>query len=69
MSDQLLDELLTPRETARVLKVSVPTLAVWRSTRRYNLPWVRVGAAIRYRRVDVLKFIESRTQLPDASAA
>ena len=31
------DELLTPKQAAQLLKVSVGTLAVWRSTKRYDL--------------------------------
>ena len=31
------DEPLTPKQAAQLLKVSVGTLAVWRSTKRYDL--------------------------------
>ena len=52
--------LLTEREAAERLRVSPGTLTVWRSTRRYPLPFVRIGTAVRYRESDVEAFIESR---------
>ena len=56
------DDLLTPAQTAKALTVTEGTLSVWRSTGRYNLPFVKVGRWVRYRWSDVLAFIESRTQ-------
>ena len=38
------------------------TLAVWRCTGRFNLPFVKVGRAVRYRREDVEAFIASGAQ-------
>ena len=53
------DELLTPTETAALLKVRAQTLATWRSAHRYDLPFVRVGnKAIRYRLSDVNAWID-----------
>lgn len=54
--------LLTPETAAKYLGIKPETLAVWRSTGRYNLPFVKVGRWVRYREEDVLAFIESRTQ-------
>ena len=54
-------ELLSPTEVAALLRVSLSALATWRSTRRYNLVFIRVGRRIRYRREDVDKFLEART--------
>jgi len=54
--------LLTPAQTAKLLGVTVATLATWRCTRRYPLPWVRVGRSIKYRQEDVAAFIESRLE-------
>lgn len=53
--------LLTPTEAADFLAVKVQTLAVWRSAKRYGLPFVRVGNCIRYRLTDLEAFLESRT--------
>ena len=52
--------LLTPDQTRERLGVSIGTLAVWRCTRRYNLPFVRVGSKVMYREEDVERFISSR---------
>jgi Helix-turn-helix domain len=52
--------LLTPHQTRERLGVSIGTLAVWRCTRRYNLPFVRVGSKVMYREEDVERFISSR---------
>ncbi len=53
--------LLTPEQVAEILNVGVGTLAVWRATRRYPLPFVKIGACVRYRPADVERFIGSRT--------
>lgn len=53
--------LLTPSETARILGVKEDTLTVWRCTRRYNLPFIKVGRLVRYRPKDVAEFIERQT--------
>ncbi len=54
--------LLDPDQVAEILGVSVKTLNVWRCTGRYNLPFVKSGARVRYRRTDVEAFIERRTR-------
>lgn len=56
-------KLLTPDETAERLGVLTNTLDAWRCTRRYDLPYVKVGRLVRYREIDVEAFIESRLQL------
>jgi excisionase family DNA binding protein len=53
--------LLTPTETADFLGVTVGTLQIWRTTRRYPLPYVKSGRLVRYKVEDVLAFIERRT--------
>jgi hypothetical protein len=55
-----LERLLTPLETASVLRVSVGTLAVWRATKRYPLVYIKCGRSVRYRESDLKAFIESR---------
>jgi hypothetical protein len=49
------------KEAAEILGVTPGTLSVWRCTRRYPLPYVKVGRAVRYRVADLERFIESRT--------
>lgn len=52
--------LLTKEDVSEILGVSTGTLAVWRATKRYNLPYVKSGRLIRYREEDVEAFITSR---------
>ncbi len=52
--------LIQPEQAAEVLGISPGTLQVWRSTGRYNLPYVKVGGRVMYRPEDVQAFIESR---------
>jgi len=55
------DTLLTEAETANQLNTKSETLAVWRSTKRYPLPYIKIGRSVRYRQGDVRAFIKSRT--------
>lgn len=55
------DGLLTTADAARMLDVTPGTLEVWRATKRYPLPHVKIGRNVRYRKSDVLAFIQSRT--------
>lgn len=61
--------LLTPEQTAASLGVTEKTLNVWRCTGRVNLPYVKVGARVRYRRADVDAYIARRTVTPNAPEA
>ena len=54
-------ELLTRDEAAAYLGVKPQTLAVWHTTHRYHLPLVKVGSKVRYRKVDLDAWLESRT--------
>ncbi|MFT4563807.1 MAG: excisionase family DNA binding protein [Gammaproteobacteria bacterium] len=54
-------ERLNRPEAARYLGVSVNTLEVWASTGRYELPFVRIGRRVFYRRSDLDAFIDRRT--------
>jgi predicted site-specific integrase-resolvase len=50
--------LLTPKKAAEILGVAIGTLAVWRCTARYPLPFVKIGRRVMYREQDVNSFIE-----------
>lgn len=52
--------LLTPFEVSKTLGVDVETLNTWRTTKRYKLPYVKVGRLVRYRKQDLESFINSR---------
>lgn len=54
-------DLLTRREAAAYLGVTPETLAVWASTKRYPLQFVKVGRLAKYRKSDLDTFINSRT--------
>ena len=54
------DVLLTPEQTAEKLTVQTDTLAVWRCTGRYKLPFLKVGRNVRYRLSDVNAWLEAR---------
>lgn len=56
-------DLLTRKEAAYLLRLRPNTLAVWAVSRRFNkeLPVIRLGRnLVRYRRSDILRFIEQR---------
>jgi excisionase family DNA binding protein len=57
--------LRTPQEAADFLGIKVQTLAVWRTTKRYAIPFIRVGNAIRYRQSDLEKWLAERTVTPE----
>lgn len=60
--------LLTEQQAADRLGVSAGTLRVWRCTRRYPLPWIKIGKAVRYDPAEVEKFITDNTVTPAAVA-
>ena len=53
--------LLTREEAAEYLRVTPGTLAVWASTRRYELPFIKCGRAVRYRKADLDRWLAGRT--------
>jgi len=54
-------KLLSPSEAAEVLGVKEQTLAIWRCTGRYDLPFIRAGRKIKYRLADLEHWLERRT--------
>lgn len=53
--------LLPRKSAAKIIGVECNTLATWASTRRYDLPFVRIGSRAFYKVGDVLDFIERNT--------
>jgi predicted DNA-binding transcriptional regulator AlpA len=49
------------KQAAAALGIKASTLSVWRSTGRYNLPFVKVGRMVRYRISDLAEFLARRT--------
>ena len=60
---------LTPPEVAEMLGVAVQTLSMWRSTGRYDLPYVRCGGRVRYIESDVLAWLDRRRGTSTAAIA
>jgi len=61
MSDnEFNDEWFDTKRAARYLKYSPGTLAVWRSTKRYDLKHSKIGRSIRYRKSSLDEFAEAR---------
>lgn len=55
------NNLLSNQEAAEYIGVSPNTLEVWRCTKRYDLPYIKVGRIVKYRREALDAFLESRT--------
>lgn len=68
--DELNDgELLDDKQAASVLKTKPATLSVWRTTGRYNLPYIKIGRLVRYRAGDLKAFINGRVHAHTGNAA
>lgn len=57
-------KLLNTAAAAELLGVTPGTLEVWRSTKRYAIPYIRVGRLIRYQRAALDAWLLSRTITP-----
>jgi excisionase family DNA binding protein len=61
LKDQLTDPLLSPPKAAEYLGVTVRTLSVWRCVGRYNIPFIKVGRLVKYRKSALDAFLNRRT--------
>lgn len=57
------------KQAAVALGIKASTLSVWRSTGRYNLPFMKVGRLVRYRLSDLAEFLARRTSEHTGEAA
>ena len=55
-----LPRLLKPSEASDYLGVAEATLATWRCTQRYALPYVKIGKSVMYRIEDLEQFVLDR---------
>lgn len=62
-------KLLNESQAAELLNIKRETLATWRSTGRYNLPFIKVGRTVRYREADLVDWLDKRTQRHTAEGA
>jgi predicted DNA-binding transcriptional regulator AlpA len=60
-------DLVDEKKAAEILGVAHGTLQVWRSTGRYQIPFVKIGRLVRYRRGVLDTWIESRTRASGAT--
>lgn len=61
-------DLLNEVQAAAEIDVAPGTLSVWRSTGRYQLPYVKVGRLVRYRRADLQAWLAARVRESGATA-
>lgn len=54
-------ELLDSDQAANYIGVTPGTLEVWRCTKRYHIPFIKVGRLVRYRKSELDNFLEQRT--------
>ncbi|WON75313.1 helix-turn-helix domain-containing protein [Nitrosospira sp. Is2] len=56
------DPLLSNAEAAIYLDLAENTLPVWRCTGRYDIPYIKVGRLVKYRKSDLDAFLQRRTK-------
>jgi excisionase family DNA binding protein len=56
VSQRFESDLLTREEAAVYLGVAVQTLAIWKCTKRQDLPFVKIGRLCKYRRSELDAF-------------
>lgn len=54
------EDIFTNKEAADYIGVKENTLAIWRSTGRYKIPYVKVGTKVIYNKVDLDAWLDSR---------
>lgn len=57
--------LMDRKTAAKLLGVKEHTLAVWATTHKYNLPYVKVGRLVKYRLSDLEAFLEQNLHKDD----
>jgi excisionase family DNA binding protein len=53
--------LLNNKEAAAYIGVLPKTLEIWRCTKRYPIPFIKVGRLVKYRKSDLDAFLDQRT--------
>lgn len=57
-------DLIDTATAANYVGATKQTLEVWRCTKRYAIPYIKVGRRVYYRRRDLDTWLESRTVRP-----
>lgn len=60
------ESLLTEMQAAEILDVSPGTLAVWRCTKRYKIPYIKIGRNVRYSHTALQEWLASSTHDSEA---
>lgn len=68
IKNQSSDPLLTTLEAAAYIGVTQATLNAWRCVGRYNIPFLKVGRLVKYRRRDLEAWLESRVHVNNTTA-
>jgi len=63
LTQSKMNKLIPAIDTANILGITPETLSVWRSSGRYNLPFVKIGSRVMYRQEDIQSFIDNRTMI------
>lgn len=58
--DKHSEQVMDRKRAAKYLGYSPGTLAVWHCIKRYDLPLIKIGRSVRYRKSDLDKFLEDR---------
>jgi excisionase family DNA binding protein len=66
IKNQSTDPLFTPKETSEYLGITKDTLSVWRCVGRYNIPYLKVGRLVKYRKSDLDAWLAGRTHSTEA---
>ncbi len=53
---------------AAMLEMSPQTIINWRNKNRQHVPFIRVGSCVRYKRTDVMAYLENGAKPVDTSA-
>lgn len=59
-------DLIDEKTASEILNVAPGTLAVWRCTKRYRIPFIKVGRSVRYDRKALYAWIAQHTHNDDA---
>lgn len=53
--------LFDTEQAAAHIGVTASTLTVWRCVKRYDIPYIKVGRLVKYRKIDLDAWLEAQT--------
>lgn len=57
-----MNDLMTRKQAAEYLGMSPATLAQWASTKKYDLPYYKIGIMVRYKKSDLDAFLKKQVK-------